>query len=125
MVVGTACTEFLSLRMNRFIRLTIIDALEDAGLDVVEASNADEADRIIAGHTIHFLFTDIQLPGRLSGVNLAHAVAERFPEAGIIVASGRIRPEDIDLPADAHFFAKPYNFDNVVSRLNAWTGRKS
>ena len=106
------------------IRLTIIDALEDAGFEVVEASNADEAVRIIDGRTIHFLFTDIQMPGRLSGVDLAHAVAERFPAAGIIVASGRIRPEDIDLPAGAYFFAKPYSFDNVVSQLNAWTGRK-
>lgn len=44
------------------IRLTIIDALEDAGFDAVEVSNADEAVRIIDGQTIHFLFTDIQSP---------------------------------------------------------------
>ncbi|MDQ4408807.1 MULTISPECIES: hypothetical protein [unclassified Rhizobium] len=44
------------------IRLTIIDALEDAGFDAVEVSNADEAVRIIDGQTIHFLFTGIQSP---------------------------------------------------------------
>jgi len=73
--------------------------VEDAGFDVVEASNADDALRIIDGQTIHFLFSDIQTPGRLSGVDLAHAVAKRFPDAVIIVTSDRIPPEDIELPA--------------------------
>lgn len=102
------------------IRLSVIDALEDAGFDVVEASSADDAVQIIDGQDIHFLFTDIQMPGTLSGVDLAHAVAERFPEAGIIVASGRIRPEDVDLPSGAEFFSKPYSFDTIVCRLRAW-----
>ncbi len=60
------------------IRLTIIDALEDARFDVVEASNADEAVRVFDGQTIHFLFTDIQMPSHLSEVDLAQAVAERL-----------------------------------------------
>ncbi|WP_430256905.1 response regulator [Neorhizobium sp. DAR64872/K0K18] len=101
------------------IRLTVIDALKEAGFYVVEASSADEAVRIVDGQDIHFLFTDIQMPGRLSGVDLAHAVAERFPNAGIFVASGRIRPEDIDLPSGSQFFSKPYSFANVIIRLKA------
>jgi YesN/AraC family two-component response regulator len=99
------------------IRLSVIDALEDAGFDVIEASTADDAVDIINEHTIHFLFTDIQMPGELSGVDLAHFVAERFPDAGIIVASGRLTPGDIDLPADAQFFSKPYEFSTLVKRL--------
>ncbi|WP_037088086.1 response regulator [Neorhizobium vignae] len=99
------------------ILLTVIDALEDAGFEVIEASTADDAVEIINEHTIHFLFTDIQMPGELSGVDLAHVVAERFPEAGIIVASGRLTPGDVNLPADAQFFSKPYDFATVVDRL--------
>lgn len=101
------------------IRLTIIDALEDAGFEVIQAASADEAIGIIKEQTIHFLFTDIQMPGRLSGVDLARAVAERFPQAGIIVASGRLAPGDIELPPDAEFFSKPYSFSDIVARLNA------
>lgn len=99
------------------IRLTVIDALEDAGFEVIEASTADDAAEIINEHTIHFLFTDIQMPGELSGVDLAHLVSERFPEAGIIVASGRLIPSDVNLPADAQFFSKPYEFATLVDRL--------
>lgn len=52
------------------IRLAAIDVLEDAGFVVIEAANADVAMDIIAAETIQFLFTDIQMPGHLSGVNL-------------------------------------------------------
>lgn len=101
------------------IRLTIIDALEDAGFEVVEAASADDAMSILNGQTIHFLFTDVQMPGQMSGVDLAHVVAERFPDAGIIVASGRLTPGDVDLPERAEFFSKPYSFSDIVTRLNA------
>lgn len=103
------------------IRLTLIDALEDAGFRVIEAETADEAMDLIAEHTVHLLFTDIQMPGDMTGIDLAHVVAKRFPEAGIIVASGRLTPDDIDLPASAEFFSKPYDFSSIVSRLNALT----
>lgn len=101
------------------IRLTLIDALEDAGFKVIEAETADEAMDLISEHTVHLLFTDIQMPGELTGIDLAHVVAERFPNAGIIVASGRLTPDDIDLPASAEFFSKPYDFSSIVTRLHA------
>lgn len=104
---------------DALIRLTIIDALEDAGFEVVEAGSADEAVAIIHEQAIHLLFTDIQTPGKLSGIELAHLVAERFPSAGIIVASGRLTADNIDLPPTAEFFSKPYDFAKIVSRLNA------
>src|SRR5688572_13837679 len=89
------------------IRLTIIAALEDAGFEVIEAATADDAIGIINEQSIHFLFTDVQMPGRLSGVDLAHVVAKRFPGAGIIVASGRLTASDVELPKTAEFFSKP------------------
>lgn len=37
------------------------------------------------------------MPGKLSAVDLAHLVAQRFPGAGIVVGSGWLPPDDIDL----------------------------
>jgi two-component system cell cycle response regulator CpdR len=105
------------------IRLTLIDALEDAGFEVVEAGSADEAMEIVNEQAIHLLFTDIQMPGELSGIDLAHEVARRFPTAGIIVASGRLTPSDITLPRDAEFYSKPYDFATIVTRLSAMSKR--
>ncbi|TCR65959.1 hypothetical protein EV561_1559 [Rhizobium sp. BK376] len=63
--------------------------------------------------------TDIQMPGRLSRVDLANIVAQRFPEAGIIVASGRLTSNEVDLAPRAEFFSKPYDFARIVARLQA------
>ncbi len=101
------------------IRLTLVDALHEAGFDVVDTGSADHAVKIINEQTIHLLFTDIQLPGKLTGLDLAQRVAERFPDAGIIVASGRIQPTSADLPPRAKFFAKPFRFDQIIECLKA------
>ncbi|WP_426232107.1 response regulator transcription factor [Pararhizobium sp. DWP3-4] len=76
------------------IRMAVIDALEDAGFVVIEAGTANEALDIIEKQTIHFLFTDIQMPGQHSGIDLAHEVATRFPRPESIIASRRVRPDD-------------------------------
>lgn len=107
------------------IRLTIIDALEEAGFEVLEAASADDALDVIENQTIHFLFTDIQMPGKLSGVDLANIVSKRFPDAGIIVASGRITAQDIALPDSAEFFSKPYSFATVIDRFRMMSERKA
>lgn len=99
------------------IRLMLTDALEDAGFSVIEAGTADEALGIITDQTIHLLFTDIQMPGTASGLDLAHVVADRFPQAGILIASGRLTLADIELPPSAEFFAKPYDLEAVIDRL--------
>ena len=116
---GKFMRKVLVVEDEGLIRLTVIDALEDAGFEVIEAANADDAMDIISEQTIHFLFTDIQMPGKLSGIDLAHKVAERFPDAGIIVASGRLTAAEIGLPPSAEFFSKPYDLSMIVSRMQA------
>lgn len=86
-------------------------------MSVIEACTADEAVDIIANQTTQSWFTDIQMPGKLSGVDLAYAVADRFPEARIVIASSRLTPADIELPSSAEFFAKPHDLHEVLSRL--------
>lgn len=105
------------------IRMTILDALKDAGSEVIEAASADEAMDILDMQKIHFLFTDIQMPGKLTGVDLAHAMAKRCPEAGIIVASGRLAATDVDLPPQAEFHPKPYDLEIIVDRLKAMSNK--
>jgi DNA-binding response OmpR family regulator len=103
--------------------MTVIDALEVAGFEVIEAGTADEAMDKMDNGAIHFLFTDIQMLGRFTGVDLANEVAARFPEAGIVVASGRIMPCDVNLPSSAHFYSKPYDLDLIVARFDAMSRR--
>ena len=58
-------------------------------LRVVEACDADAAIRILETRTdIRIIFTDVEMPGSMDGVKLAHAVRGRWPPIEIIVVSG-------------------------------------
>ena len=85
---------------------------------------SDEALDIISDQTINVLFIDIQKPGKHSGVDVAQVAADPLPKSGITVASGKLAPADIDRPALAQFFPKPYDLSVVVDRLNALEIRK-
>ncbi len=52
----------------------------DAGYRVLEAETADEALRFFETNAdIKLLFTDVSMPGSMSGSDLVHQVAERWP----------------------------------------------
>jgi len=102
------------------LRLMAIDVVEDAGFDAVEASDADEAIRILESRTdITIVFTDVDMPGSMNGLRLAAAVRDRWPPIQIIVTSGYARFRDPELPPGAVFFRKPYDIDKVTAQLQA------
>jgi CheY-like chemotaxis protein len=61
------------------LRMRAVDIVEDAGFTAVAAVNADEAISILEARSdISLLFTDIQMPGSMDGLKLAHAVHDRW-----------------------------------------------
>jgi CheY-like chemotaxis protein len=90
----------------------------DAGYRVLEARDADEALRLFeANQDIRLLFTDVSMPGSMSGADLACRVAERWPTVGIIITSGRPRP--VTLPLSTLFHDKPYEPAAVLRQARA------
>jgi CheY-like chemotaxis protein len=74
------------------LRMRAVDLVEDAGYTSVEAVDADEAVAILESRSdIALMFTDIQMPGGMDGLKLAHAVHERWPPIKIIVVSGQLK----------------------------------
>ena len=75
------------------LRMRAVDIVEDAGFTPVEAVNADEAISILEARSdISLLLTDIQMPGSMDGLKLAHAVHDRWPAIKIILVSGQGEP---------------------------------
>jgi CheY-like chemotaxis protein len=73
----------------------------------VEAVDADDAVAILEARSdIALLFTDIQMPGSMDGLELAQAVHERWPPIRIILVSGQLKPANADIPAGSRFFCK-------------------
>jgi len=100
-----------------------VDIVEDAGFKAVEAVNADEALSILESRSdISLLFSDIQMPGTMDGLKLAHAVHDRWPSIRIILVSGQVRPSDGDQPADSRFFGKPLEVKHMIAQLQEMVG---
>jgi CheY-like chemotaxis protein len=105
-----------------FERMGASSMFLDAGYRVLEAENADEALQFFETNVdIRLLFTDVSMPGLMSGSDLANHVAERWPEVGIIVASGRPRPHK--LPLSMLFHAKPYEPVAVLRQAKEMTAQ--
>jgi CheY-like chemotaxis protein len=103
-----------------FERMGASYMFSDAGYRVLEAESADEALQFLESTAdVRLLFTDVSMPGSMSGTDLAHLVAERWPGIGIIITSGRPRPEP--LPSGAQFHAKPYQPTNVLQHARGMT----
>jgi len=105
------------------LRMRAVDIVEDAGFKAVEAVNADEALSILESRSdISLLFSDIQMPGTMDGLKLAHAVHDRWPSIKIILVSGQERPSDGDQPADSRFFGKPLEVKHMIAQLQEMVG---
>src|SRR6201998_1795029 len=105
------------------LRMRAVDIVEDAGFRPVEAVNADEAISILESRSdISLLFTDIQMPGSIDGLRLAHAVHERWPSIKIILVSGQMKPSDTARPENSRFFGKPLSVEQMITELQAMVG---
>lgn len=101
------------------IRLDTVDRLAEAGFDVIEAGDADEAIRILEeGAEVRVLFTDVEMPGSMDGFALARVARDRWPAIGIVVASGRRQPDGTSLPDRGQFFGKPYDWPILITALH-------
>lgn len=100
------------------VRMVAADILFEAGFHVIEAVNAVEAQLVLkARDDVEAIVTDINMPGGLSGLELAAVVSGRDPRIAIVVTSGRERPLAGELPDGAVFEGKPYTPDSLASAL--------
>lgn len=104
------------------LRMDSAEMIEEAGFEVVQAGNADEAIVILRMRSdIRVVFTDIQMPGSMDGLKLARFVRDRWPPIKIVATSGLVAVGDGDLPDGGIFLPKPYRSEQVVATLRALT----
>lgn len=94
-----------------WIRIAISDELRSAGYKVVECGTADEAiDFLRSGDEVGAVFTDVQMPGALDGVDLAKLVEREFADIAVLVTSAAHLREALSAP----FLPKPYEYARVI-----------
>ena len=106
------------------LRMRAVDIVEDAGFEPIEAVSADEAIEILESRDdIDLLFTDIQMPGSMDGLKLAHAAHARWPHIKIVLVSGQLAVTESDKPIDSRFFPKPLEVQQMIHELQEMVGK--
>jgi two-component system, response regulator PdtaR len=109
---------------NPLIRLGAVDLVRSVGYEALQARGADEALRVLESRNdIDLVFTDVQMPGTMDGIELAHYILDRWPPIKLMVASGMLIPGEGDaaesrLPRGSLFFAKPYNDHTIANAMD-------
>jgi two-component system, response regulator PdtaR len=123
MLSAEAVKTVLVVEDEDLVRDMTVLQLQDAGFDVLEASSAPEALEILeSGATVALVFTDVNMPGDLDGLQLAARVRECWPQMRLIVTSGggQVGPSHVLPPG--RFIAKPYPLEALVKVVRQLTG---
>lgn len=108
--------EVLVVEDEPLIRMVAADALTERGIMAWEARDAGEALHVLEQHPrIGLVFTDVNMPGEMDGLSLAHEVSGIRPDVELIVTSGAVTLADDDLPDHGIFLPKPYPTDRLVN----------
>jgi len=101
----------------------VADWLSERGFAVHEVTTGDAALRYLeSGEPVDLLFTDVDLPGKIDGAELAQRARAQRPELPIVYASGRYGVSDLGaLVPRSIFLAKPYHRDDICTLLERLT----
>jgi DNA-binding NtrC family response regulator len=100
------------------IRLIVSEELRDAGYEVVEACDADEALTVLNSLVrIDLIISDVRMPGSMDGLGLLAVVRETSPTLPVIITSGHLGPTWALADGAAQFLAKPYSMEMMVNAV--------
>jgi CheY-like chemotaxis protein len=108
---------------NEDVRRLGIAALQSLGYRVLEAEDASSALHVLDGadgSRIDLLFTDLVLPGGVSGERLAEQIGARRPGLAVLFTSGYTRSaisQQGALGPGARILAKPYSLDSLARHV--------
>ncbi len=103
---------------EELVRLSHCERLEQAGLHVLEAADAEQALALLEAHPeVRVLVTDVKMPGWMSGIDLARQVEKRWPEISILLTSAFYTADEADLPENMTLFPKPFPPDRLLNQV--------
>jgi len=120
-VGGIPC--ILVVEDNAKVRESSLERVAALGYSVKAAENADSAYEILkSGAEIDLVFSDVVMPGEMSGFDLAAKISDEFPLVKVLMTSGYasdIFSKDIPHEASYDILHKPYGQKDLAKRLHA------
>jgi signal transduction histidine kinase len=115
-VAQHASGRILFVEDDELVREAVVRGLQEAGFEVLVAANGDRALAMIeAGLDIDVAFSDIVMPGKISGIDLAGILRERRPGLPVVLATG-YTDQRATVPG-VQVLAKPYEIGQLVELL--------
>ena len=104
------------------VRVQSVESLRELGYLVFEAADARSALRLLEQQQgeIDLLFTDVVLPGGISGAQLAAEATARWPKLRVLFTTGYARNAIVHhgrLDAGVQLITKPFSFDELASKV--------
>lgn len=93
--------------------------LESEGHQVHALYNGDQASEWLKTGKPDILFTDINMPGRVGGMELARLAREANPGLRVILTSGEAMPDPAWLASGGHYLNKPYDRRALLAVIEA------
>jgi CheY-like chemotaxis protein len=105
----------------------ITEYLEECGFQVFAVGSADQAIvEIETGRPVDLIFSDIQMPGRRDGLDLARWVTANRPDLKMILTSGHVAAfEEAEALCNGGFIPKPYEHRAVAQHIRRHLGVSS
>jgi PAS domain S-box-containing protein len=108
------------------VRTYVVAMLRDLGYGVLSVANGPEAIQVLeSAETIDLMFTDLIMPGGMTGRDLAAAAIRLRPGLRTLFTSGYSR-DTVDknqgFGSDEHFLSKPYRRADVAQKLREVLG---
>jgi DNA-binding NtrC family response regulator len=94
-------------------RELLSDVLRLEQMDVIECGSAESAEIVLSrtGLELTLLITDVELDGKITGLELAQLARARFPDLKVVVISGH---DDLPIPVGARFLRKPFRINQLL-----------
>ena len=94
----------------------VTSALRGAGFEVLLRTNAEDALGLLrSGEAVDVVFSDVVMPGRMNGLQLARRLHEEFPLLPVILSSGYA--EQLESQERYVVLAKPYSVQRLVEEI--------
>lgn len=109
------------------VRALAQEQIAALGYRVVLASSGEEALERLKTETIDLLFTDIVMPGGMSGLELVEQFRETHPETPVLMTTGYNEDLVADIPRGSNLdvIGKPYRREQLADRIRAALDRRT
>lgn len=119
-IVSHSVRTILVVEDEDLIRMILTEFLQDQGYNVLEAANVADAKRVfVSSPPIDLVFSDINMPGRENGFQLAKWVHQQFPGTKVLLTSGAPHSREDTKDLREPMIQKPYNWSMVLQRIQS------